>query len=835
MTSSASFDPPAPEDLSLLIPGFTVGHLLTAGPHSAVYSAIQDSLERQIALRVYSPEASSDPDRVRAVEATTRAMARLKHPNLVGLYDSGERGGMIYVVMEFVAGKSLDRSLGGHSIDHAQAKAILLGICQGLAYAHQNGVVHGNLSANDILLTPNVEPKIGNLRGGDFEQGRAADLIATGGLLYRMLTGVEPSPHCVEPSALVGCPKEFDEVWRRCTQRDAGDAFASMQEIAEELAKLGKVMRQQPPATGPQISQSAKSVVAAGGRMSPPPATTTMAVSRPPGSQHHASHWVLIRNIVLIVVLVVAIVKVWDMTQRKQLDTQRKQEELRRKTALEQENRRQEARRKRLENAANRPQVPQGGGAKPQQPARPTQKIKEAALEDLRVALAAGKRDVMPVGSVRRADSAYLLVRRSMTWPEAHWFAEQHGAMLAVPHESADLMWLKSIAHGEPFWLGAGKSGRTTWLLLNGEDWHPSKEPAGLGRYLGADKFGFLRAAGGQVRLPVILQWKMDGSQPGKLETLLQSAAQSIAKGDPVYPPGSHFTGGQAYLLVARNVDWQEAGRLARLAGGNLAVVSDPGEAVHIADLAQASAPDSRYWLGGHRGENDWAWVTGESWRNAQIDGATDKQGYALAIATSTRWQAVNATAELSGFIIEWGGPGGTSAGQGSSAPASSGSAPPDALAGIEAQAVRLVQAALATRNKDLKSNASKMNSDLATALRNMPHSLQREWQPAFDSLQKLVETSRVPTEAATSRIKMNDEMRKISTYAATKQLAIEAEFTAAANQVRLAYQKKLHDMMAKALEQDNRKQIMEWKPRLDASESLDSWLAALGIAPGDG
>ena len=835
MTSSVSFDPPSPDKLSLLIPGFTVGHLLAAGPHSAVYSAIQDSLERQVALRVYSREASSDPERVRAVETTMRAMARLKHPNLIGLYDSGERDGMIYVVMEFVAGKSLDRSLGGHPINHAQAKAILLGICQGLAHAHQNEVAHGRLVAHDILLTPNAEPKIGNFQGGDFENGRAADFVAVGGILYRMLTGVEPSPLSVEPSALVACPREFDDVWRRCARRDAADAFVSMQELAEELAKVGKGARQQAPAAVSRIPAPARPEVAIDDGSRPPQAAATQAVPRPTAPRHRPSHWTLVRNILLIVVLMIAIVKVWDMTKRKQLDAQRKQEEFQQQAAQEQKKRREEAIRKRLEESAKRPRVPDFRDNKPPQPAPPPPEIKEGKLEDLRGSLAAGRREVLPLGSVRRADSAYLLVRESMTWPEAQWFAEQHGAMLAVPHESADLMWLQSIADGEPFWLGAGKSDRNTWLLLDGGQWDPPKEPVGLGRFLGADKFGFLRAAAGHVRLSVILQWKMDGSQPGKLETLLQNAAESIAKGDPVYPPGTHFTGGQAYLLVARDVDWQEANRLARLAGGNLVAVSDPGEAVHIADLAKYSAPDSRYWLGGRRGESGWTWVSGETWRNARIAGAPDKDGVALAIDTSASWQAVDAGAELPGFIIEWGGQGGASTGDTGSGGTSPESAPPDALAGIEAQAVRLVRAALDTRNKDLKSNASKMSSDLNIVLRNMPASAQRQWKPRFDSLQNLIVGSRVPTAAATSGIEMNEEMRGICTYAANKQLSIDAEFTAAANQVRIAYQKRLRDMMARALAEDNREQIMEWKPRLDASETLESWLAALGIAPGDG
>lgn len=833
MTPADVFEAPSPEELSEIVSGFKVGPMLASSQHSAVYSAIQSSLDRQVALRVYSPAASADPERVRVVETTTRAMARLKHPNLIGLYDSGTREGMIYVVMEFVAGKSLARSLGGHPIHHAQVRSIVVGICDGLAHAHQNQVAHGKLTADDILLNPDAEPKIGNFQGEEFEKGQLTDIVAVGRILYLMLTGMECTPRSVEPSVLVDSTKELDEIWSRCVHRDHPDAFTSVEEIVQVLAKPRTKTKPASPVPGPRGAVPlvvSKSPVTQSIRVGDKPAQPSPLVSaKPPATAAHrpTSQWTLVRNLIIIIVLVIAIMKVWGMTQRKEREMQRQQQVAAERAAKEAEARRQEAIKKRLSKPVRVPHVPQ---VPHKQEPDQLGKIEEASLPEIREALREGKREVLPIGSVRRADSVYLLVRDLLSWPEAHWFAEQHGACLAIPDESADLMWLQSIADGEPFWLGAGKNGRSSWLLLDGKPWQPEKEPVGLGRYLGADKFGFLRAAGDQVRLPFILQWKMNGSNPGSLEPLLVSTAESLATGDPVYPPGTHLVAERAYLVVARDVDWEEANRLAVLSGGHLAVVSDAAEDVHVADLAKHLTPERLYWLGGSRTAENWKWVTGEPWRAGGMTVDSGEAGAALAISSTARLQAAEASRQLSGFIIEWSRDAQSVSSNGGSGSAGDGQAS-TGVDVMDAQAKRLLQTALEKRNNDLKANVFKMESDLTIASRNMPSTLQRQWAPHIDSLKQLIVGMRVPQSVNSSDIQLNEDMAQIASYASSRQQAIDAEFAAAANQVRGAYQRRLRDIMTKALQGDDRQTVLDLKPKLDSSEQLETWLQSLGIS----
>lgn len=835
MSSSDEFIAPSPEELSEMISGFKVVSLLSADSHSAVYQAIQMSLERQVALRLYSPVASSDPERVSSLQATTRAMAKLKHPNLIGMFDSGVCDGMIYVVMEFVAGRSLARSLGGSPVHHAQVRSIICGICDGLAHAHQNKVAHGALSVDNILLNPEAEPKIGSFQGGDFEKGQISDIVEVGRLLYLMLTGVESTPRSVEPSVLASSPKEFDDIWLRCTRRDHPDAFAAVDEIVQILTKSRTKTKQPAASASPR---KAATLVAA---KSPPVTQPFLLAEKLPHTPPHttkkvpstmvsknASQWVLVRNLVVIIVLIIAIIKVWGMTQSKERQIQQEQQEAHARALEEQKKNRQKA----IEDQARKAEIsrqnnPTQNSELPLQP----QEIREAALHEIRDALADGKRDVLPTGSVRRGDSAYLLVKDELTWPEAFWYAEQHGAHLAIPDETADLKWFKSFADGHPFWLGAGKSGRTSWQLVDGTPWQPTKQPVGMGRFLAADKHGFLRAAGHQVRLPFILQWRMNGSNPGQLESLLEIAADSIKNGDSVYPPGTYFVADQAYMVVTRDVDWAEAHHLASLAGGHLAVVSDTGETVHIDDLAKHFSPDHLYWLGADKKSAGWQWVTGEPWRDGRISAESGQAGDALAISNSTVWQAVDSSTVLSGFIIEWDGRVAQPVSSTETPQPEVVSEPPSSEDPLDLQAKKLLKSAMEKRDKDLKHNSSRMESDLSIVLRGMPDSLQREWSPHVQALKLLIVDMRVDTSTDLAGMKMNEAMQKIVTYAISKQQSIDEEYVASANVIRLAYQKKLRDNMASALEKDDRTALLAMKPKLEASEELNAWLNALGMS----
>ena len=137
-----SFEAPTIETMNRLLPAFEFSSFIAHDEFAAVYFAKQRSLDRSVAIKVISPDISGKPEFRKSFEVTARTMAKLNHSNLIGVYDSGFVEQMLYFVMEFVPGKSLERSSSGQIVEPSQALLLIKGICAGLAHAHQNGIVH---------------------------------------------------------------------------------------------------------------------------------------------------------------------------------------------------------------------------------------------------------------------------------------------------------------------------------------------------------------------------------------------------------------------------------------------------------------------------------------------------------------------------------------------------------------------------------------------------------------------------------------------------------------------------------------------------------------------
>ena len=154
-----AFKAPEPSELGRMLPSFKVTQLLAKRAGSAVYVARQKSLDRNVAIKVMPGR--EGPERTR-FEKEARAMAKLRHPNLIGVHDFGEVDGFLYLVMDFVDGKSLRRSTRGEAIDQETALKLILAICEGLAHAHQAGVVHQAIKPDNILIGSDLEPRVGD-------------------------------------------------------------------------------------------------------------------------------------------------------------------------------------------------------------------------------------------------------------------------------------------------------------------------------------------------------------------------------------------------------------------------------------------------------------------------------------------------------------------------------------------------------------------------------------------------------------------------------------------------------------------------------------------------
>jgi serine/threonine-protein kinase len=196
---------------------------LGRGGMGTVYSAYDEQLDRRVALKRIREKAAAEP-RVRArFQREARTAARLDHPGIVKVYDIFTAGDSDWMVMELVEGRRLDYLLESGALELERALDLAVQITSALAAAHAGGVVHRDLKAGNVLVTPAGHAKIldfglakrifgsecdssisiaGQLLGTPHsmspeqamghEVDLRSDLFSLGSLLYGMLTGVCP-------------------------------------------------------------------------------------------------------------------------------------------------------------------------------------------------------------------------------------------------------------------------------------------------------------------------------------------------------------------------------------------------------------------------------------------------------------------------------------------------------------------------------------------------------------------------------------------------------------------------------------------------------------------
>jgi serine/threonine protein kinase/Tol biopolymer transport system component len=133
---------------------------LGAGGMGEVYRARDTRLERDVAIKVLLQSFAGDPDRLRRFQQEARALAALNHPNIVAVYEIGEYSDSYYMVSELLEGETLREALVDGPLSQRRAIEYASQIAEGLAAAHDKGVVHRDLKPENIFLTKDQRVKI---------------------------------------------------------------------------------------------------------------------------------------------------------------------------------------------------------------------------------------------------------------------------------------------------------------------------------------------------------------------------------------------------------------------------------------------------------------------------------------------------------------------------------------------------------------------------------------------------------------------------------------------------------------------------------------------------
>lgn len=143
-----------------VIEGYGIVDLIGRGGMGAVYEAFQDSTGRRVAVKLMLERAGATEAARRRFEREVELVARLSHPGIVSVLDSGVHRGRYFYVMEYVEGRPLDDAMPPGTCDPRAALAVLAKVARAVEYAHQRGVMHRDLKPGNILVDARGEPRL---------------------------------------------------------------------------------------------------------------------------------------------------------------------------------------------------------------------------------------------------------------------------------------------------------------------------------------------------------------------------------------------------------------------------------------------------------------------------------------------------------------------------------------------------------------------------------------------------------------------------------------------------------------------------------------------------
>jgi tRNA A-37 threonylcarbamoyl transferase component Bud32 len=276
---------PAPGTATLpeQVPGYDILGVLGRGGMGVVYKARHQRLNRIVALKMILAGGHAGEAELARFRTEAEAVARLRHPGVVQIYDVGEHAGRPYLALEYCDGGSLAGRLTGTPLPPAQAAALIEQLARAIDAAHQQKVIHRDLKPANVLLAADGTPKVTDFglakkldeasgqtqtgailgtpsymapeqaSGKGKQVGSAADVYALGAILYECLTGrppfraattmdtllqvVEQEP--VPPTQLQPkTPRDLETICLKCLHKEPTKRYATADDLADDLGRF---------------------------------------------------------------------------------------------------------------------------------------------------------------------------------------------------------------------------------------------------------------------------------------------------------------------------------------------------------------------------------------------------------------------------------------------------------------------------------------------------------------------------------------------------------------------------------------------------------------------
>ncbi|MEI8378877.1 MAG: serine/threonine-protein kinase [Planctomycetota bacterium] len=258
------------------------------GGMGVVYKARQRDLNRVVALKMILASEWASSDEIKRFQAEARAAARLRHRNIVGIFDVGQEHGRHFFAMDFVEGQNLAEVIAHRPLVPERAARWMISIAKAVDHLHSQGLIHRDLKPSNILIDAEGEPmvtdfglaKVFDTDGGGTRTGAIlgtpsymspeqasgrnslvtarSDIYSLGAMLYEMLSGRPPfredNPLDTLVQVLEGeptllrnlvatIPRELELICFKCLEKDPKRRYSTAAELADDLARF---LRQEP-------------------------------------------------------------------------------------------------------------------------------------------------------------------------------------------------------------------------------------------------------------------------------------------------------------------------------------------------------------------------------------------------------------------------------------------------------------------------------------------------------------------------------------------------------------------------------------------------------------